>query len=477
MTGARPERRPMDERTEHDTLGDVRVPASAYYGAQTARAVENFPVSGLRADPHLLRAYFLIKKAAAAVNGRAGALAAPVAQAIAAACDEALAGRFDGEFPVDVYQAGAGTSLHMNVNEVLANRAQEILGGARGLYDRVHPNDHVNRGQSTNDTFPTAMRLAILLALPDLLAATEEVAAAFDERASVYADRLKAGRTHLQDAVPVTLGQELAAYAAALRRSGRVLEEAAAGLRDLPLGGTATGTGLNAAPGFREAAIALLAEWTTLPLVPGADLREGMQSQQPVGVFSGALRALALELIRIANDLRLLASGPATGLGEIALPAVQPGSSIMPGKVNPVMAECLDMIAFQVIGNDAAVALAVQAGQLELNVMMPVMIHNVLFSVRILTRYLPVFARRCVRGIEADDVRCEYWLDRDPAVVTALNPVIGYERAAAVVKESAATGRGVREILRSAGILSEEEIARLLSPENLAHPGRGEAGR
>ena len=460
----------MDHRIEHDTLGEVRVPAAAYYGAQTARAVENFPVSGLRADPHLLRAYFLIKKAAATTLGESGALPRETARAIVQACDEALGGAFAGEFPVDVYQAGAGTSLHMNVNEVLANRAEEILGGARGVYDRVHPNDHVNRGQSTNDTFPTAMRLAILLRLPALESAVAEVAAAFEERATANERRLKAGRTHLQDAVPVTLGQEFAAYAAALRRSGRLLAEAAAELCELPLGGTATGTGLNAPPGYRERAVALLADWTSLPLTPIADLREGMQSQQPIGAFSAALRGLALELVRIANDLRLLASGPATGLGEIVLPPVQPGSSIMPGKVNPVMAECLDMVAFQVIGNDTTVSLAVQAGQLELNVMMPVMIHNVLFSMEILTRYLPAFARRCVAGIVADDARCDWWLERDPAIVTALNPVIGYERAAAIVRESAATGRSVREILKRDAILPDEEIERLLSPEILAWP-------
>ena len=375
-------------RTETDSLGPIEVPLSALYGAQTARALQNFPISGLRASPFLLRAVAAIKFAAAKANGELLLLSSEQAAAIQQAATEILEGKHQDSFPVDIFQAGAGVSFHMNANEVLANRANQILGEPLGTYRKIHPNDHVNYGQSTNDVFPTAMRLGTLLALEDLYPVLDSLTAAFNLKAVEFDHILKAGRTHLQDATPIRLGQEFAAYAMAIARSRQHLSTTANALRELGLGGSAVGTGINTHPDYRNKAIAYLAELTQQQLIPASDMRYAMQSCAPMADISAALRSLALELIRISNDLRLLASGPNTGFNEIALPALQPGSSIMPGKVNPVLAELTAMVAFQVLGNDTAVAFAVQAGQLELNVMMPTMAHNVLQTITILTHTL-----------------------------------------------------------------------------------------
>jgi aspartate ammonia-lyase len=456
---------PIKGRVEHDTMGEIEVPEGAFWGAQTERASENFPVTGLRSPWPLIRAYVQIKRAAATVNRQLGALDAKRSAAIIAACDTLLAdsAAASQQFPVDVFQAGAGTSLNMNCNEVVASLAGSLLrGGAR-----VHPNDHVNMSQSTNDTFPSAMRLAMLAELERLDAALVTLEEALAAKGDEFADVIKAGRTHLQDAVPVTLGQEFAAWSAAIARARRLAGAAGRELLELGIGGTATGSGLNAPRGYAAAMVKELRRLTGQPLRRAANLHEAMQSQAPVAAVSSSLRNLALELGRIANDLRLLASGPRAGLGEVRLPAVQPGSSIMPGKVNPSLLECLNQICFHVIGADTAVALAVQAGQLELNVMMPLMAWEVLFSIDILANFVPVVAARCVRGIEADRARCAENHAVSPALATVLNPRIGYEAAAAVAKESAATGVPVPEVVRRRRLLSEKEIGKAFAPAAL----------
>jgi aspartate ammonia-lyase len=458
-------------RLERDTLGEVSVPDDALYGAQTQRAVENYPISGLRAHPALITAFIRIKKAAALTNKELSALDATIADAIVAACDAILTDfeRYRPQFVVDVFQAGAGTSFNMNCNEVIANLANVSLGGALGQYKPVHPNDHVNASQSTNDVFPTAIRSAVVSQTGLLIPLVQRLASAFDEKGEQFADVIKSGRTHLQDAVPVTLGQEFHAYAAALKRANRLLYDASTELFELGIGGTAVGTGINTPPRFREVMIRHInAAFAVDFLRSQDDLREAMQSQLPIGAVSSTLRNLALELTRITNDLRLLASGPHTGLAEIILPAVQPGSSIMPGKVNPSMLECMNQICFHVIGSATAVDYALQAGQLELNVMMPLMAFEVLFSIDILKNYLPVFTEKCIRGIEADRARCEAYYISSPALATALNPIIGYARAAEIAKESAKSGTPIPQLLREKKLLSDEEIARIFTPEFLA---------
>jgi len=452
-----------DHRTERDFLGERHVPAEAYYGIQTQRAVQNFPISGLRAPTVFVRAGAEIKKAAALTHRDLGALEPRRAEAIAHAADEVIAGRFDDQFVVDVFQAGAGTSHHMNLNEVLANRANELLGGRRGEYRPVHPNDHVNMGQSTNDVFPTAMRLAALMTLPDAVGALRDLAAALAGKGREFRNIAKSGRTHLQDAVPVTLGQEFSAYAAAVDRAAAHIAEQTAPLRELGLGGSATGSGLNTLPGYRERVVRRLAEQTGLDLRPAENLFEAMQSMAPFVRASASLRTAAVELGRIANDLRLLSSGPTTGLAEIRLPAVQPGSSIMPGKVNPVICECLNMICFQVIGNDTCIAQAAGAGQMELNVMMPVINFNLLWSVEILTNGARMLRERCIEGIEADADRCAAYLHGTIGLATVLNPVIGYHRAAEVARQAFEGGRSIREVVIERGILSAEAFDRLVA--------------
>ena len=459
-----------ETRKEKDSLGFVEVPARAYYGAQTARAVENYPISGMRAHPKLIRAFGMVKRAAAEANKELGLLDAHRADAIIQAAQEVIDGRWNEEFVVDVFQAGAGVSFHMNANEVLANRANEILGGKLGEYAFVHPNDHVNYGQSTNDVFPTGMRVATLLNLETIYPVLDALAATFAAKAKEFDGVMKSGRTHLQDAVPIRLGQEFAAYGMAIEKGGRNLHQTADSLRELGLGGSAVGTGINTHPEYRAKAVANLARISGQNLIPAADMRWAMQSNACMGEVSAALRSLALEVIRISNDFRLLASGPNTGLNEIHLPSLQPGSSIMPGKINPVIPELAAMVSFQVIGNDTAVAYAVQAGQLELNVMMPTMAYNVLQSTTILANMLQQFNWHCVAGISAHEDRCNFYAQSTVSLATALNPYIGYAKAAEIVKESIATGKSIIEIARSKHLLSEKEIAEILDPVRMTEP-------
>ncbi len=450
-------------RTERDSLGERELPADVYYGIQTARAVENFPISGWKPFPSFVTSTVQIKKAAARTNFELGALDQEIAEAIIAAADEVLAGNLRDQFVVDPFQAGAGTSHNMNANEVLANRAIELLGGDRGDYSKVHPNDHVNMGQSTNDVIPTAIRLASLeLVRKDLIPALSDLARAFGDKSEEFDRIVKSGRTHLQDAVPVRLGQEFGAYAVAIRKNGDRVLEAARESRELGLGGTAAGTGLNAVPGYRRRVIEELSRITGEDLRPAGDYFEAMQSMSPFVQLSGALKTLATDTIRIANDLRLLASGPNTGLTEIFLPAVQPGSSIMPGKVNPVMAEMTNMVCFQVIGNDLVITMAAQAGQLELNVMMPVIAFNLLMSLRILANDMRVLGERCIEGITANEDRCRWYVENSVSLVTALNPKIGYARAAEIAKRAVAKGKTIRETISEEGLLSPEELAEIM---------------
>jgi aspartate ammonia-lyase len=459
-------------RTEKDSLGTKEIPAAVYYGIQTARAVENYPISGMRAHSTFIQALGMIKQAAAEANQELGLVDEKRARAIVQAAKEVQQGKWDPEFVVDVFQAGAGVSLHMNSNEVIANRALEILGGALGDYSVVHPNDHVNYGQSTNDVIPTAMRLASLLELEKLYPVLDGLAAAFDAKGKEFWNILKSGRTHMQDAVPMRLGQEFAAYAGAIRRAKDAIRQSSEMLRELGLGGSAVGTGINTHPDYREKAIANLARISGQKLKPVDDMRYAMNSNLGMAAVSSALRNLALEVIRISNDLRLLSSGPNTGFGEINLPALQPGSSIMPGKINPVMPELAAMVSFQVVGNDVAVAMAVQAGQLELNVMMPTMAYSVLQSITILTNMLRQFSERCVKGITANEKKNAFYAQSTVSLATALNPYIGYAKAAEIAKESVATGRSIIEIAREKKLLSEKEIAEILDPQRMTEPQR-----
>ena len=459
-----------DIRKEKDSLGYVEVPASAYYGAQTARAVANYPISGMRAHPQLIRAIGMVKQAAAEANKELGLVEAPRADAIMKAAQEVIDGKWNPEFVVDVFQAGAGVSFHMNANEVIANRSNEILGGKLGEYAPVHPNDHVNYGQSTNDVFPTSMRVATLLTLETLYPVLDSLAATFAAKAKEFHHVMKSGRTHMQDAVPIRLGQEFAAYGLAIEKGRKFLALAADSLRELGLGGSAVGTGINTHPDYRAKAVANLSRISGQKLTPADDMRWAMQSNACMADVSAALRGIALEVIRISNDLRLLSSGPNTGFGEIHLPSLQPGSSIMPGKINPVIPELAAMTSFQVVGNDTAVSMAVQAGQLELNVMMPTMAYSVLQSITILANMLRQLDQRCVAGITAKEDRCAQYAQSTVSLATALNPYIGYAKAAEIVKESVATGQSIISLARAKGLLSEEEIAEILDPVRMTEP-------
>jgi aspartate ammonia-lyase len=457
----------VETRKEIDPLGERTIPKNAYFGIQTLRAIENFPVSGIKAPIQFIKAYVLVKKAAASANIQVGWLDAKLANAIIEACDEILSGKLFDQFVVDVFQAGAGTSFNMNVNEVLANRALEILGKQKGDYKTVNPNDHVNMGQSTNDTFPTAIHVSALMAMQPLLIALENLAKAFEELGNKNTHVLKSGRTHLQDAVPVTIGQEFTAYGSAVANACDELRRRQENLYSVALGGTATGTGANTHPDYKQIAVAELAKLTGFPLKPAKNNFEALQSHRATQSVSSGLKELALEFIRIANDLRLLASGPTTGLNEITLPPVQPGSSIMPGKVNPVMAECLDMVAYQVIGNDLATSMAVQSGQLELNVMTPTIMYNLLFSIQILANYIPSFTKKCVQGITVNEKQCEQYLEKNPALATLLAPKIGYLEAAKIAKQAQIENRSVKEIILEKGMLKPEEIEKIFSRKNL----------
>jgi aspartate ammonia-lyase len=458
-------------RTERDPLGTVRVADDAYYGVQTARAVENFPISGLRAHADLVTATILIKKAAAQANAALGRLDPEAARAIVAAADEILAGRLRDQFVVDVYQAGAGTSHNMNANEVIANRAGEMLGEARGTYARVHPNDHVNMGQSTNDVFPAATRIALLIGAPSLVAAARALADSLARKADEFSGVIKTGRTHLQDAVPITLGQEFSGYAECVRRGAEDVATASEQLHELNVGATAVGTGLNAGDEFRRMVVANIAHDTGIPVTPATNLFRVTQSMGDVLAYSSAVRRLAIEVSKVANDLRLLSMGPRAGLSEIALPAVQPGSSIMPGKVNPSVPEMTNQVCFQVMGCDATIALACEAGQLELNVMMPVIAWNAIHAASILREALKVLTTRCVDGIAADAARARELLDRSTAAATALSPYIGYAATAEIAKEAVKTGKTVRQLALERGLLDARQLDEILSVEAMTRGG------
>ena len=461
----------MEFRTERDPLGELEVPADAYYGIQTTRAVDNFRISDLRAPADLVVATVLIKRAAAEANEALGRLDKRVAGAIMQAADEIRAGALRDQFVVDVYQAGAGTSHNMNTNEVLANRAAETLGGARGEYTLVHPNDHVNMGQSTNDVFPTATRIALLIAMRPLVDAARGLASALQEKAGAFAHVLKVGRTHLQDAVPMTLGQEFGGYAACVERGADDVERAADQLKELNLGATAVGTGLNAGDDYTRLAISSLSRLLNVDLAPAANRFRVTQSMGDVVAYSGAVRRLAVEVSKVASDLRLLASGPRAGIAEVILPAVQPGSSIMPGKVNPSIAEMVNQVCFQVIGCDTTVCAAAEAGQLELNVMMPVIAWNALHESHILANAMETLETLCVDGIQADAARCRELLERSTAVATALSPYIGYAKTAEIAKESVKTGTPIRDLVLARKLLEPQQLDRILSVEEMTQPG------
>jgi fumarate hydratase class II len=456
-------------RIENDTLGDVLVPAGALYGAQTQRAVNNFNISGLRPWRAFIWSMAVIKRAAAEVNRDLGLLDGDIAGAIIAAAQEVIDGKWDDQFVVDPFQAGAGTSHNMNVNEVIANRATLLLGGMLGQY-LVNPNDHVNMSQSTNDTIPTAIRLGCLWRLDELLKVVDGLSTALHQKALEFDDIVKSGRTHLQDAVPVRLGQEFGAYSTAIQRDAERIRQAAQGLRRLGIGGTATGTGLNAHPEYHIRMVRRISELTGLTLSGSDDLFESMQSMADAASFSASLRTLAITLTRIANDFRLLSSGPSTGLDELHLPPVQPGSSIMPGKVNPVLAEMLNMSMFHIQGCDLTVSLASQAGQLELNVMMPIIAHSLFEMMQVMIGAISAFTEKCVQGLQANRLKAEGWLARNAIVATALNPLIGYSASAALVKEAINRNITIREVAlekASAGELRHIKENRLVTAEEI----------
>jgi aspartate ammonia-lyase len=459
----------INYRIEKDSMGERQIPTTVYYGIQTLRAKENFPISGIKPLPTYIDACILIKKATAITNGELGCIPEDISKAIVAAADEILQGKLRDQFVVDVYQAGAGTSHHMNVNEVLANRALEILGDTKGNYDRVSPNDAVNYGQSTNDVIPTAIRIGGLLALEhSLYPALDKAIATLEKKGDEFQHIVKSGRTHLQDAVPVRLGEGFRAWAQILSEHLTRIKRNAEDLCVLGLGGSAAGTGLNTHPQYRHRVTEILSELIGQPLKTAPHLMAAMQSMSPFVSVSGALRNLAQDLVKISHDLRLMDSGPKTGFKEIQLPPVQPGSSIMPGKYNPVMAEMTSMVCFQVMGYDSAIALAAQAGQLELNVMMPLIAYDLIQSIEILGRTIDALSVRCLAGITANEQRCLDYAEGSLANITALNPHIGYLNAAAVAKESLETGKSLRQIVLEKGLMSEEQLALVLNLDEMS---------
>lgn len=459
-------------RIEKDSLGEVKVPKNAYYAAQTQRAVENFPVSGLKPWPAFIWSMAVIKRAAAEVHKDLGMLEPKLADAIIQAGDEVIAGQHMEHFVVDPFQAGAGTSHNMNVNEVLANRACEILGFALEDTDKpLNPNDHVNMAQSTNDTIPTAIRLGVLWRLDELVAALEHFIEENQKNADAWDGIVKTGRTHLQDAVPVRLGQEVGAWSKAIRRQIEKLKFAADGLRRLGIGGTAAGTGLNAHPEYHARIVSKMSELTGIELHESDDLFESMQSMQDAVFFSAALRNIAMEFTRIANDVRLLSAGPTTGIAELTCPTVQPGSSIMPGKVNPVLAEMLNQAMYHVMGCDATVNMCGAAGQFELNVMMPIIAHNLNEMMQVMIGSINAFTDKCIVGLQVNTENAESWLARNPILVTALNPIIGYNKGAEVAKKSLAERKSVREVVLEMGLMSEEDLDRALDARKMTEGG------
>jgi aspartate ammonia-lyase len=457
----------MSFRIDKDSLGEVEVPSSAYYGPFTARAANLYKVTGQKAHSNLIRAYVMIKRSAALANMELKALDKDKAEAIVKSCDEILSGKLLDEFVVEEINSGAGTAFNMNTNEVIANRALEIIGKMKGEYEIISPNDHVNMSQSSNDTFPTAMHVAILLNMIETIASLDKLIASLQRKAREFAGLIKIGRTHLMDAIPVTLGAEFEQYAYSLKQARARLVEAMDRLRYVGLGGTAVGTGANTPNGFRELAIQYLSKISGLDLKSSENMFYSLQSKYDVANCSSAIRNLAIDLNKMANDIRLMASGPTAGLTEILIPAVHAGSSIMPGKVNPSLAECLNMVCFNVIGNDVSVAMAAQAGQFELNVMLPGMLKCVLDSTDMLKNFLPIFAANLVDGIEPNKDRLESYVEKSPALVTLLNPYIGYLRAAEIYKESLKTNKSVRELVLSKGLMSKEQLDKVLSKENI----------
>ncbi|WP_028962169.1 class II fumarate hydratase [Sulfobacillus thermosulfidooxidans] len=458
-------------RVSHDSLGDVKVPQDAYWGPQTQRAIENFPISGLRLPRRFIRAQGIIKWAAAKANAEVGALPENIAQAIMKAADEVISGMWDQQFVVDVYQAGAGTSQNMNANEVIAHRAQQLLGGQIGDVHLVHPNDHVNMAQSTNDTIHVAIHIAGAEAIVhDLIPAISRAEETLRTKQHLWMNVVKSGRTHLQDAVPMRLGQEIGGYVGALSYWRNALQTGVEKLYAIGLGGNAVGTGINAHPEYKQRATQYVAEKTGLPFHQPENMFTFIQNLDAVLEVSGLVRGLATAVGKIANDLRLLSSGPRTGLAELKLPAVQPGSSIMPGKVNPVMAEMMNMICYQVIGNDTTVQQAVAGAQLELNVMMPVIAYNFLHAIHILSNGLDAFTNKALKGLEADVNRITGYVEMNTALATALNPYIGYDQAAEVAKTAYREGKTVRQVVREKNLLSEEQLNEALDLERITHP-------
>jgi len=461
-----------ETRLEHDLLGERQVPAQAYYGIQTLRATENFAITGIPIShyPRFIHSLAYIKKAAALANEELGLLPAPLAQAIAAACDEILAGKYRDQFVVDVIQGGAGTSTNMNANEVIANLALERLGYARGRYDVIHPLNHVNMSQSTNDVYPTALRLTLSMNLDNLQGEMRRLQRSLQTKAAEFADVIKMGRTQLQDAVPMTLGQEFGAYAVMVGEDILRLEEAQALVHEINMGATAIGTGLNAHPDYAHLVTEKLRQLSGVPVVESENLVEATQDAGAYVQLSGVLKRVATKLSKICNDLRLLSSGPRAGLAEINLPPMAPGSSIMPGKVNPIIPEVVNQVAFEVIGSDVTVTLAAEAGQLELNVMEPVIAYSLFRSLDVLERACRTLAERCIDGITANRERCREMVEHSIGLVTALNPYIGYEKSTEIAAEALKSGRAVYDIVQEKGYLSKEELDDILSPENMTHP-------
>jgi aspartate ammonia-lyase len=458
-------------RVDKDSLGDIMVPSNAYYGPFTARAKRQYNVTGQTAHICLIKAYVMIKRSAALANKNLRVLDVDKADAIIKSCDEILDGRFVDQFVLDSINSGAGTAFNMNCNEVIANRSLEILGKTKGQYEIISPNDHVNMSQSSNDTFPTAMHIAILLNSLELLSAVDLVIRAISRKTEEFKDIIKIGRTHLMDALPVTLGNEFGEYAYSIRQAKQIVMLAGKKLEYIGLGGTAVGTGVNAPKGYRESAIRHLAEITRLDLKASENMFYSLQSKLDVASYSSSLRNLALEFIKMANDIRLMVSGPIAGFAEIFAPPVHAGSSIMPGKVNPSLAECLNMICFNIIGNDVSVAMAAQAGQLELNVMLPGMLKCVLDSMDMLKNFLPVFANNMIDGLKENRERIESYIEKSPTLITLLNPYIGYLQAAEIYKESVNTKTSIRELILRRGLMTGEEIDRILSKENILGSG------
>jgi aspartate ammonia-lyase len=458
-------------RIEKDFLGEKEVPVNAYYGVQTMRAVENFPITGYRIHEALIVAMAMVKKAAALANMETGQLNPRLGNAIVQAAQEIIDGKLHDQFIVDPIQGGAGTSINMNTNEVIANRGLEILGEQKGNYFQLSPNTHVNMAQSTNDAFPTAIHIATLTMLEKLLVTMQELHDAFAKKAKEFDHVIKMGRTHLQDAVPIRLGQEFEAYRRVLERDMKRIKQSRQHLYEVNMGATAVGTGLNADPRYIKSVVKHLEEISGFPLVGAEHLVDATQNTDAYTEVSAALKVCMMNMSKVANDLRLMASGPRVGLGEISLPARQPGSSIMPGKVNPVMAEVINQIAFQVIGNDHTICLASEAGQLELNVMEPVLVFNLLQSISIMNNGFRVFREYCVEGIVANEDKMKEYVEKSVGVITAVNPHLGYETAARIAREAILTGKSVRELCLYYNVLTEEELDLILDPHEMTNPG------